>query len=545
MSKFIIIGHESSFFLDVERILQQHGMNVPNKSRQEQLTPVEISQILRKISIQTNKSDKLQNSLAVAPIIVKGKKRKKKQVGYGKNPSLMGNQTTQKSLSSINPIWNGLFLDLMLSNLDQELWGWSDSNALDVLKYWAEADPDVKFIFIYDHPSNIFLHSSLEQALSFNPDVINEKLNQWLKYNQELLSLFRQYNSRSVLVCGEQVIKEVNNSLEMVANTLSTPLFLEDQGAILDLEVHRNDKKRDSLLEELIVSRILQGYTEVAELYAELQNNATLSNLGLSSLVEENNSALYAWKELIEQKTELQKQQSTISHSQNKIEQLTISEHELSSKLEKIQLDLTSQKESSEIQKQKLLKELETIEKANKGFVEELKVEKDKIITIEKDKAKIEIDLKNNILLQEELTVDNKALLDQVHVLQQELERYFSENQKLKEKPALLGAVDRFKNQLDYRLGEKMIENSGSVSGWIKMPFLLSRIQREFLIYQKYSKQNHDLPNLEEYDDFSKLEKIKGHLSYQLGRLYLENNLLNFLLKTPKVVKEFRKNKNK
>ncbi|MFU2132191.1 hypothetical protein ACLRAC_07095 [Gallibacterium anatis] len=544
MNKFIIIGHHSSHFLNVERLLQQHGLDPANKSKREQLTPVEITEILRKVcSQQENTSATIfpETIINKSQITIKGNKnkRRKKQKIISVMPVTGSNNQLK-----INPIWNGLFLDLMLSNLDQDMWGWADSNAIEVLNYWAELDPEIKFIFVYDHPSNIFLHSSVEQALSLDANKIDNKLQQWQQYNQKMLTLFNQYKSRSVLLCGQQMLDEVNSAVEKVANTLSAPLSLEQHCDVMDIE-DNIEQKQNSALEKFVVNNILQGYKEVANVYEELQNNATLPYLTLPylTLEEQNSAALSAWKDLIQQKSDLESQKYTIKKNKDRIAELIFSTTELSEQLKTAQNSFSSQKANLELKNHQLQDDLDHSRKNSQELSKQLKniQEQANKVTTEKEKIAKELQQvkEKNHLSQKELSEENKELLEQVHILQQELEHYFEENQKLRHKPLLFGAPERVKQQLNYQLGAKMIENSRSLSGWLKMPFSLSHIQRE---YKKYNQQQKTLPRLEEYQDYLQSEKVKRHLSYQLGELYLKNNIFSFLAKVPKVVKEFRKN---
>lgn len=542
MNKFIIIGHHSSHFLNVERLLQQHGLNPANKSKREQLTPVEITTVLRKVcSQQENTSTIFPVTINKSQITIKSnrnKRRKKQKI----TPVVA--VTGSNNQLKINPIWNGLFLDLMLSNLEQDMWGWADSNAIEVLNYWAEVDPEIKFIFVYDHPSNIFLHSDIEQALSLDANEIDNKLQQWQHYNQKMLALFNQYKSRSVLLCGQQMLDEVNSAVEKVANTLSAPLSLEQQYNVMNVE-DNTEQKQNSALEKFVVNNILQGYKKVANVYAELQNNATLPYLTLPylTLEEQNSAALSAWKELIRQKSDLECQKYTIKKNKDRIVELISSTTELSERLKTAQNSFSSQKANLELKNHQLQDDLDLSRKNNQELSKQLKniQEQANRVTTEKEKIAKELQQvkEKNHLSQKELSEENKELLEQVHILQQELEHYFEENQKLRHKPLLFGAPERVKQQLNYQLGAKMIENSRSLSGWLKMPFSLSHIQRE---YKKYNQQQKTLPRLEEYQDYLQLEKVKRHLSYQLGELYLKNNIFSFLAKVPKVVKEFRKN---
>ncbi|OBW99452.1 hypothetical protein [Gallibacterium anatis] len=541
MNKFIIIGHHSSHFLNVERLLQQHGLNSANKSKREQLTPVEITTVLRKVcSQQENTPTILPVTINKPQIAIKGnrnKRRKKQKI----TPVVA--VTGSNNQLKINPIWNGLFLDLMLSNLDQDMWGWADSNAIEVLNYWAELDPEIKFIFVYDHPSNIFLHSSVEQALSLDANEIDNKLQQWQHYNQKMLALFNQYKSRSVLLCGQQMLDEVNSAVEKVANTLSAPLSLEQQYNVMNVE-DNTEQKQNSALEKFVVNNILQGYKEVANVYEELQNNATLPYL---TLEEQNSAALSAWKDLIKQKSDLDSQKYTIKKNKDRIAELISSTTELSERLNTAQNSFSSQKANLELKNHQLQDDLDHSRKNSQELSRQLGNIQEQTTRITTEKEKIAKELQQikekNHLLQKELAEDNKELLEQVHILQQELEHYFEENQKLKQKPLLFGAPERVKQQLNYQLGAKMIENSRSLFGWLKMPFSLSHIQREYKMHKKYNQQQENLPKLEEYQDYVQSEKVKGHLSYQLGELYLKNNILGFLVKLPNVVKGFRKNK--
>ena len=219
----------------------------------------------------------------------------------------------------------------------------------------------------------------------------------------------------------------------------------------------------------------------------------------------------------------------------------------MSEQLKTAQNSFSSQKANLELKNHQLQDDLDHSRKNSQELSKQLKniQEQANKVTTEKEKIAKELQQvkEKNHLSQKELSEENKELLEQVHILQQELEHYFEENQKLRHKPLLFGAPERVKQQLNYQLGAKMIENSRSLFGWLKMPFSLSHIQREYKMHKKYNQQQENLPKLEEYQDYVQSEKVKGHLSYQLGELYLKNNILGFLVKLPNVVKGFRKNK--
>ncbi|WP_180381406.1 hypothetical protein [Campylobacter devanensis] len=81
-----------------------------------------------------------------------------------------------------------------------------------------------------------------------------------------------------------------------------------------------------------------------------------------------------------------------------------------------------------------------------------------------------------------------------------------------------------------------MIENSKSLLGYIRMPFILSYIKdmhkKEQIAYQEKIKANPSLKflQLESYPDYNEAIKLKNHLSYKLGQALIKANISNLYL---------------
>ncbi|ENE1726567.1 hypothetical protein ABM319_000929 [Campylobacter coli] len=94
----------------------------------------------------------------------------------------------------------------------------------------------------------------------------------------------------------------------------------------------------------------------------------------------------------------------------------------------------------------------------------------------------------------------------------------------------LTTAKDRIHNHLSYKLGQAMIENSKSLLGYIRMPYVLSYIKeqhnKEQQQYQEAIKKNPNLklPNLESYPDYKESLKEKECLTYKLGEAFIKAN---------------------
>ncbi|MBZ7936707.1 sugar transferase, partial [Campylobacter sp. B0100352/1] len=91
-------------------------------------------------------------------------------------------------------------------------------------------------------------------------------------------------------------------------------------------------------------------------------------------------------------------------------------------------------------------------------------------------------------------------------------------------------AKARIQNQLSYKLGQAMIENSKSILGYIRMPYVLSYIKdkhkKEQKNYEEKIKKDPSLklPPLESYTDYEEALKFKEHLSYRLGEALIRAN---------------------
>ena len=89
-------------------------------------------------------------------------------------------------------------------------------------------------------------------------------------------------------------------------------------------------------------------------------------------------------------------------------------------------------------------------------------------------------------------------------------------------------AKSRIHNHLSYKLGQAIIENSKSLLGYIRMPFILSYIKdkhkQEQEQYQEAIKKNPNLklPNLESYPDYKESLKEKECFTYKLGEAFIK-----------------------
>ena len=119
-------------------------------------------------------------------------------------------------------------------------------------------------------------------------------------------------------------------------------------------------------------------------------------------------------------------------------------------------------------------------------------------------------------------------------------------------------AKARIHNHLAYKLGQALIENSKSIKGYIRLPYVLSYIKdkhkKEQKIYNEKIKDNPSLrlPPLESYPDYKDALREKECITYKLGEALIENmkrggalKYIRFMKDVRRIKKEFKEGKNK
>ena len=572
MAKILIVGHPNSGYQTIEHLLHASGMEQALPSKRERMSPLEIDAALLKAH----------------------------QEAPGAKALLLGDKIANRQLP-VGTVWHGLAMDLFLGNIDQSLWGWADSKAISLLNYWRDMDDSMHFALIYDRPHSILLNS--QEASDSNS--IEQKLQEWISYNESLLHFYLRNQDRCLLMNSQQAKSSVGSYVQQIQLHIEAPwrdlpnheptADASKEQATIKLN-HDIDSSFEHILPSLhneqnhlagfLADFIINTNQEAIQLYEELQAVANLPLHAASHTQADYHAASMAWQAMMQQHQQLKKQENDLKEYSNEnellLQQLHLTQEEferahLNHKQTEAQLNSTLQDKNKlateyqqkttethqkinrlEQEKQQLLKKSDELNQAQKADGEAIKkletaklnLEKEKTdlekikATLASEKTKLEKEKnrleQDNKASQSEQEKDNQLLLEQLHHVQEELERLFLENKRLTARPEYYGAAERVRNQLDYRLGATMIQNGKSLGGWISMPAALIKESR------KPQQNTADLPPVSLYHDASEAEKMHKHLSYQLGQTLLKhsrNPLRWFTLPWAinKTVKEFRK----
>ncbi len=612
MNKVCIVGHPTCGLHEVERLLRQCGMLPPQPSRRDGMTPLDITQALLKAH-QCEPVEFVTDESALAPI-------------------------------KTGPVWHGMALDLLLGNLDQPFWGWADPNTIYLLEYWRELDPHLVFVLVYDHPGSALCQWADTHGAHLVEADLHNPLDNWSAYNGALLRFYLRHPDRCLLFSAEHMHQALDAYLQQMGQKLQRPTLLtapesadhlapapaptlpaplQSAAGLLDVapEVVATLWQVPAM-ESYLIDDVLKRYPSALQLYAELQSAASLPPAHtqahkpdpalawqaflqhrqtvintLAHLIELHERSADKIRQLLEQNQTAQstrllqeqahsqtqqlvsEQQLEISalrqqleqtlqdaKNQAKLQTAALAEHKeenelLLNQLHQVQEELERQfavksglhgqievlqaqhqtlQKTSELQAQKVAdlearlqqeaQEQQTQVAANARALQErdaLRQANDELLTARRNLEQVLNDANARAEQQTaalaEHKEENDLLLNQLHQVQEELERYYLENQKLKAaanakpaKPKHYGAAERVKQQLTYRLGARVIQQNQTFWGKV---WLLPALWSEARAFKREQAQrtDHKLPPIHQYADAHEAERAQQHLSYRLG----------------------------
>ncbi|GGW50386.1 hypothetical protein [Vreelandella hamiltonii] len=388
----------------------------------------------------------------------------------GATSTYQAQQETELQQLAPSEVWQGLALDLLLGNLhQQQVWGWASPETLPLLNMWHEVDAHTTFLLVYQHPA-----VALQQALAASEAVsIPTILNNWAAYHAALLSFYLRHTERSLLVHGQLLLERPEVVLPSLPGLTApqggaTPATRKP-GTLAHTLAQAgltNPEQVESAASSvgLYLSQQALKHHPAMSIYEELQASATQPASSLGEL---------APGALLEH---YHQQQATLLSSITSLQQ----------KLEKQYHEHAA-----------LQREHDAYKQANQAT----------------QGPKLN-----------ELQQENSMLLEQLHVVQEELEKLHKKQAAApvrKVEAPLYGAAERVKAQLTYRLGSVVV-NSNSAKDFLYLPIALKREHKAFH-QEKAARKDKKLPPISKYADAHKAEQVKQHLSYRLGQVIMDN----------------------
>lgn len=436
-----------------------------------------------------------------------------------------------------NKLADNVMVDLLLSNLDTQNWGWSAEKNLFAMDLWQQLESEVKFILVFDHPS--YLLGELISA-DITVGTIDQVISVWVEYHQKMLETLEAHEDKAILIEGSCAVDNISNLGKQV-ESISSDLHLKKHWQVFkDATDPTSNNDTDAVNQsspaiDHINNEILKKFPEVIKLF-----NTLLSKAAIKS-----SEPIYRTKQanLTELVTVLNNLHDKRKNTQHLVEKELPVEQ-----LHHVQEQLENQLSVHEEYKQQKIKEYGLLEKKlEEAVLAQQEAEKRATAhqkSIDNYKSRIEqlsrdsrnsansIDAHNSA---ESLKQENEMLLKQLHHTQEELEKYYLKSQSLApakevvqsqatiqppfKAPVYYGAADRVKNDLPYRLGSKVVK-AKKPKDLALLPLTLAK---EYSDFQKNGGFKYPTPEIEDSRDIQEMEKVKKHLSYQIGQALVES----------------------
>lgn len=402
---------------------------------------------------------------------------------------------------------DNVMVDLLLSNLDTQNWGWSAEKNLFTMELWRQLESEARFILVFDRPSYL-LDQLIDTDLTV--DTIDQVMSEWVDYHQKMLEVLEAHEEMAILIEGSCAVENISKLGKQV-ESISSDLHLKKHWQVFkDTTDSTSNNDTDAINQsdaatDYINNEILKKYPEVIKLFNALLNKAAIKS----------SEPIYRTKQA--DLTELVTVLNTLHDKQEKPQHL-VEKELLVEQLHDVQKQLESQLSVHEVYKQQKIKEYGLLEKK----LEEAKGSQSSANAIDGNS------------LAESLKQENEMLLKQLHHTQEELEKYYLRSQslspskkneqpqvtaqQLSKAPVYYGAADRVKNDLPYRLGAKVVK-AKKPKDLVVLPLTLVKEYRDF---RNFEKNKVNLPDIEEYEDNREAAKVKMHLSYKLGRALVD-----------------------
>lgn len=166
-------------------------------------------------------------------------------------------------------LWRQQAATLLAANTEQPAWGWADPHTVSLLDFWAECDPAIHFLLVYDRPDRTLMRFFESGAgATEGPGSL---LDDWLARNIRLLRARAIRPDRCLLVCAEAALAHPDALIARLREAYG--LTLEHTEAL---------HLPPTVLGQHVARAVLASRPEAQALFQELQALADLPGTDLA-----------------------------------------------------------------------------------------------------------------------------------------------------------------------------------------------------------------------------------------------------------------------
>ncbi len=373
-------------------------------------------------------------------------------------------------------VWQQLAADLFLANIDSPQWAWAEENALPLLDFWAGFDPAVRFVLLAETPAQALLRQRHQGSTP-------QLLTQWATKHQTLLRFALRQPERCLLVWGQHAQQDPQTLAQKMAQRWALSLAAKPQAP--------TDSPDPCPLAEHLAAHICQQQPAVQQLLSDLQ--ACVEPLGrntshvwsgdpaqllaryhtLSDRSAEAEQLAHTQAQLKAAQEQLKaaatKASADLKAAQDQLKAAQAAQTTAAAQAAQLQKDLQAQqtkaadadkalaaaKASAQAELSKTQAALKAAQEQStkasadlKTAQDQLKAAQTKAADADKARATAQAELDKTRPLLKEAQDEAELLLNQLHVVQEELENYYYRNKELQAQAQAYTALQQRWNQL-------------------------------------------------------------------------------------------------
>ncbi|MCK2097516.1 hypothetical protein [Thauera aromatica] len=379
------------------------------------------------------------------------------------------------AVTQLGRLWEQLAADIFLGNLDTPTWGWCSPQSLALLDFWHHFDPHLYFVLVCVPPQHALAHAIANPADGTTPDDV---LQRWYGAHQTLLRFHLRHPERSMLVLADDALTHPAQLVGTLAGqwelplqpsqgTTAGPVHADAIAAYLANQLLQGRSAEHALQQEVLASltalvrddattteaittdAVITAYRQLCDrsqeaealerTHAELTATRFTLNKQITELTQARDEQARLANERAAQFDALTKDKAALTaeltDAREEGELLLTQLHQVQEELESLFLkeqQTAQQLATTQADKTALAAARDTLTKQ----VAELTQARDEQAKLANERA-VQLDAltKDKAALTAELTdarEEGELLLTQLHQVQEELEHYFLEHQKLK-----------------------------------------------------------------------------------------------------------------
>lgn len=351
-------------------------------------------------------------------------------------------------------LWEQLAIDLFLANVEYDVWGWASVDSLRLIEFWSKLEDSIYFLLICE-PAVATLKRAI---LSGDDSRVERDLEQWVTTHEAMLRFHLREPRRSLLINSTKTISlnKVEDYLSVASRTVDwvgrlnlypnhhiDKLLRGDPSAVvkggdmewapenhlldhLCLRVLAEHPRASELQDELIASfPVDDSQSRSTECVSETNDKDTHASLLVKDYVRFSVSVLGS-----ERKARAQAEEALRGEQALKVK--TIAELDESRRardaMTKARDDMSKAKDEATKARDVALAELDRERKARGQVVADLQSE---LRASESKLSDLVLKARESEERRKEAAEESELLLGQLHMVQEELERYFIQYQEL------------------------------------------------------------------------------------------------------------------